>query len=91
MDKIHMDKVRKLNCKLSVEANCQIENFLGLDLDQCNDKIIAKPLQKYKQRTSFTGSIHLRFGLDGYSLGLDRVNLGLGNGEWRAWIIKNKL
>ena len=91
MDKIHMDKVRKLNCKLSVEANCQVEDLLGLDFDQCNGNIIAKPVQKYKQRTSFIGSIHLRFGLDGYSLGLDRVNLGLGNGECRGWIRKNKL
>ena len=41
MGKIHMDKVRKLNCKLSVEANCHIEDLLGMDFDQCNDKIIA--------------------------------------------------
>ena len=57
MDKIRMDKERKLNCKMNVEANCQIEDLLGLDFDQCNDKIVAKPLQKYTQRISFIRSI----------------------------------
>ena len=40
MDQIHMDKARKLNCKLIVEVNCQIEDLLGLDFDQCNEKLL---------------------------------------------------